>query len=188
MTDLTGKRATMLKNLLVGIAVVSAAVSGGCATVTNTGPSAARRPAPEPHADRIGLMVPQKAIVNWDGEPGFDGAIAQVMLFKNTAGGPKSILVSGEVDVMMYEGAKPDDYSNVTKPFFSWTFTPAELAQRVVGQYGALWGYALVLEWTVPPKSEKVWMIARYRPPSGSAIYSSPAEQVMPVEMPGAKK
>ena len=156
--------------------------------MTGKGISEARRPAPEPHADRIGLMVPQKAIVNWDGEPGFDGAIAQVMLFKNINGGKKSVLVTGEVDVMMYEGAKPDDYSNVTKPFFSWTFTGTELAQRVVGQYGALWGYALVLEWTVPPKSEKVWMIARYRPPSGSAIYSSPAEQVVPVEMPGAKK
>ncbi len=178
----------MLKNFLVLIAVASAAVSGGCTTVTGEGPSAAPRPAPEPNADRIGLMVPQKAIVNWDGEPGFDGAIAQVMLFKNTPGGQKSILVSGEVDVMMYEGEKPDDYSNVTKPFFTWTFTPAELAQRVVGQYGALWGYALVLEWTIPPKSEKVWMIACYRPPSGRAIYSSPAEQVMPVETSGAKK
>ena len=188
MIDPTAKLATVLKNFLVVLAVVSAAVSGGCTTVTNKGISETPRPAPEPHANRIGLMVPQKAIVNWDGEPGFDGAVAQVMLFKNTAGGPKSVLVSGEVDVMMYEGEKPEDFSNVTKPFFSWTFTSKELAQRVVGQYGALWGYALVLKWTVPPKSEKVWMIARYRPPSGRAIYSSPAEQIMPVEIPKAKK
>ena len=140
MTDPTSKRATMLKNLLVLIAVVSAAVSGGCTTATDKGISETRRPAPEPHADRIGLMVPQKAIVNWDGEPGFDGAIAQVMLFKNTAGGPKSVLVSGEVDIMIYEGAKPDRFSDATKPFFSWTFKADELARRVVGQYSALWG------------------------------------------------
>jgi len=182
VTDPTGKLATILKTFLVLSAVVLAAVLGGCAPVTVKG-----APAPEAHADRIGLMVPQKAIVNWDGEPGFDGAIAQVMLFKTTDGGPKSILVTGEVDIIMYEGAKPDDFSNLTKPFFSWTFTSRELARRVVGQYGALWGYALVLEWTVPPESEKVWMIARYRPPSGRAIYSSPAEQVMPVELPEPK-
>ena len=184
MTDPIGKRATILKNFLVLTAVVSAAVSGGCTPEIDKG-----MPAPIPQADRIGLMVPPNAIVNWDGEPGFDGAIAQVMLFKHTAGGGlKSVLVSGEVDIMIYEGAKPDRLTDAIKPFFSWTFTAGDLAQRVVGQYNGLWGYALRLQWTVPPQSEKVWMIARYRPPSGRAIYSSPAEQSMPVEVPKPKK
>ena len=191
MTDPTGKRATMLKNLknfLVLIAVVSAATAGGCTTATDKGMSAPVMPAPVAHADRIALFVPPNAIVNWDGEPGFDGAIAQIMLLRNTDKGLKSVLVSGEVDIMIYEGAKPDRLSDAIKPFFSWTFTAGELAQRVVGQYNALWGYALRMQWTAAPRSAKVWLIARYRPPSGSAIYSSPAEQLMPVEIPKAKK
>ena len=145
-------------------------------------------PAPIPNADRIGLFVPESAIANWDGEPGFDGVIAQIMLFRDQGGGLKSVLVSGEVDIMIYEGAKPAKFSDATRPFFSWTFKGDELAQRVVGQYNALWGYALHLQWTIPPRTEKVWLIARYRSPSGDAIYSSPAEQIMPVEMPKPKK
>ena len=183
MTDPTGKRATILKNFLVLAAVVSAAAAGGCTLPTKKG-----MPAPIPHADRIGLFVPESAIANWDGEPGFDGVVAQVMLFRDSGGGLKSVLVSGEVDIMIYEGSKPDNLSDATKPFFSWTFNAEELAQRVVGQYGSLWGYALRLPWKLPPQSEKVWLIARYRPPSGRAIYSSPAEQPMPVEAPKPKK
>ena len=187
MTDPIGKRATILKNSLVLIAIVSMAASGGCTTVTNKGPAAPARPAPVPHADDIGLLVPQKAIVNMDGKPGFDGIVAQIMLCKETDAGPKSILVSGEVDVMLYEGPKPDDLRDAAKPFFSWTFTSGELARRVVGQYHALWGYSLFLQWTTAPKPGKVWLRARYRPPSGNAIYSSPAEQVMPVDPPAPK-
>jgi len=145
-------------------------------------------PAPIAHADRIGLFVPESAIVNWDGKPGLDGVIAQVMLFRNEGGGLKSVLVTGDVDIMIYEGAKPANLSDAIKPFLSWTFNARELSQRVVGQYGSLWGYALRLPWKLPPRSEKVWLIARYRPPSGRAIYSSPAEQPMPVEVPKPKK
>jgi len=181
--DPTGKRATTLKNVLTVIAVVSAAVSPGCTPSAKKG-----MPAPVARADRIGLFVPESAIVNWDAKPGFDGLIAQVMLFRDSGAGLKSVLVSGEVDVMIYEGDRPDKPSEATKPFFSWTFNAEELAQRVVGQYGALWGYALRLQWEIPPRSEKVWLIARYRPPSGNAIYSSPAEQSMPVETPKTMK
>ena len=183
MTDPTGKRVTILKSLLLVIAVVSAVVSSGC-----TPPAKKGMPAPISHADRIGLFVPPNAIANWDGEPGFDGVIAQVMLFRHKGGGLKSVLVTGDVDVMIYEGAKPDNLSDAIKPFFSWTFNAEELSQRAVGQYGSLWGYALRLPWKLPPRSEKVWLIARYRPPSGRAIYSSPAEQPMPVEVPKPKK
>jgi hypothetical protein len=174
VTDPTGKRVTILKSLLLVIAVVSAVVSSGC-----TPPAKKGMPAPISHADRIGLFVPPNAIANWDGEPGFDGVIAQVMLFRHKGGG---------LDVMIYEGAKPDNLSDAIKPFFSWTFNAEELSQRAVGQYGSLWGYALRLPWKLPPRSEKVWLIARYRPPSGRAIYSSPAEQPMPVEVPKPKK
>jgi len=183
VTDPTGKRVTILKNFLLVIAVVSAAVSPGCTPATKKG-----MPGPVAQADRIGLFVPDNAIANWDGKPGFDGVVAQVMLFRDEGGGLKSVLVSGEVDVMIYEGSKPDRLSDAIKPFFSWTFTSRELAERVVGQYGALWGYALRLPWNVPPQTQNVWLIARYRPPSGNAIYSSPAEQPMPIEIPKAKK
>ena len=179
VTDPTGGRANILKIFLLLTAGVSAAAQGGCTTEINKG-----MPAPVAHADRIGLFVPENAITNWDGAPGADGAIAQIMLFRDSASGLKSVLVSGEIDVMLYEGAKPERFVTETKSFFSWTFTAKELAQRVVGQYNALWGYSLRLQWTTAPRSSKVWLIARYRPPSGNAVYSSPAEQIMPVDTP----
>ena len=178
MTDPTGKLETHLKAFLVLVAVVSAAVQGGCTSGTD------RKNLPEPvsHADRIALLVPENAIHNWDGAPGLDGVMAQIMLFKNETKGPKSVLVNGEVDLMLFEGAKPDNADNIPKPFFSQTFTAGELARSVVGQYNTLWGYSLRLQWLTAPKTKNVWLIARYRPPTGRPIYSSPAEQRMPAK------
>lgn len=177
MTDPTGKRVTVLRSFLVLTTVVSAGVLGGCEpqTIDN-------RPAPISQADRIALLVPENAIVNLDGEPGADGLIAQVMLLKDQGKGPKSVLVNGEVDILIYEGPKPNKISADTKPFFSWTFTSKQLAERVIRQYSTLWGYALRLRWDKAPQSSKVWLIARYRPPSGQAIFSSPAEQLVPAD------
>ncbi len=166
-----------MKSFLILAACVSAAVQGGCTTSTVKG-----APSPVPHADRIALLVPENAIVNWDGLPGPDGLIAQVMLFRNESKGPKSILVTGEVDIMLFEGSKPDNADNIPKPFFSQAFTARELALRAVGQYETLWGYSLRVQWLEPPKTENVWLIARYRPPTGRPIYSSPAEQSMPTK------
>ena len=182
MTDTIGKRGTISKGFGVLVAVISAAVQGGCTTEINNG-----MPAPVQHADRIALLVPENAIVNWDGKPGFDSVMAQIMLFEKTAKGPKSVLVSGEVDLMLFEGPKPDNVNDITKPFFSQTFTARELAQRVVGQYDTLWGYSLRLQWLTAPKTKTVWLIARYRPPTGKPLYSSPAEQRMPAKSPKPK-
>jgi hypothetical protein len=180
VTDPNSKREPHLKAFLVLVAVVAAAVQGGC---TN-GTVHKNLPAPIPNVDRMALFVPENAITNLDGVKGPDGLIAQVMLFRNSGSGLKSVLVSGEVDVLIYEGAKPEKFVDGTEPFFSWTFTAKELAQRVVGQYNALWGYSLRLQWPSAPKSARVWLIARYRPPAGRAIYSSPAEQRMPAKSP----
>jgi hypothetical protein len=177
VTDPTGKRRTNLKAFLVLVAVTAAALQGGCETVTDN-----KLPAPTPNVDRMALLVPENAIANLDGVKGPDGLIAQIMLFRNSGSGLKSVLVSGEVDVLLYEGAKPEKFVNGTEPFFTWTFTAKELAQRIVGQYNTLWGYSLRLQWSTAPKSTKVWLIARYRPPAGRPIYSSPAEQRVPTE------
>jgi hypothetical protein len=179
VTDPSGKRATVLKSVLVLIAAVSAACSAGCTTVTGKG-----LPAAVARADRIGLFVPEHAIADWDGKPGFDGIIAQIMLYRNEDGGLKSVLVSGEVDVMFFEGPAPDNLNDAAKPFFTRTFTSEELARRVTKQYSTLWGYALRMGWESPPQTENIWLIARYRPPAGPAIYSSPAEQTMPADPP----
>ena len=177
MTDPSGKRATILKRSLAVIAVVFAAMSPGCTPPANKG-----MPAPIPHADRVGLSVPGNGIVNLDGEPGYYGVTAHVVLYKNIPAGLKSILVNGELDIIIY-GGSTDKFSDATEPLFSWTLTGGELALLAVRQYG-IWGYGLQLKWKTPPRPGRVWIIARYRPPSGNAIYSSPAEQLMPVEAP----
>jgi len=144
-------------------------------------------PKPIDYVDRIALLVPQRAVVNLDNQPGPDGVIAQIMLLKDFGKGPKTVLGTGEIDLLVFEGSQPDNLNNAPKPFFVKTFTAAELAKRVVGQYNTLWGYALQAKWTTPPKSSNIWMLARYRASSGPALFSSPAEQRMPSPESGAE-
>jgi len=167
--------------------VTAAALSlGGCEPPkpkTSKNPRAATLnnvPTPIAEADRIALLVPQRAVVNLDKRPGVDGIVAQVMLLKDFGKGPKTVLVTGQVELMVFEGSIPKDVRDAPKPFFSRTFTGKELARRVVGQYNTLWGYSLQAKWTKPPKSANIWIMAQYRSPEGAAIYSSPAEQRMP--------
>ena len=167
--------------LVLVVAVVAAL--GGCDATANSTPAPNRikgMPAPVDSADRIALLVPQVAVVNFDDQPGPDGVVAQVMRFKDYGKGPKSVLVTGEVDLMVFEGSKPKNINDAPKPFFSQTFTPAELSRCIVGQYNTLWGYSLRARWPAAPRTKNIWMLARYRPPSGSAVFSSPAEQRMP--------
>ena len=175
MSNPAARDAVVLKNSLVLIVLTAASLAGGC-----TGGSGDKMPDPVANVDRIALFVPQKAIVNWDKDPELDGVVAQIMLFKDHGKGLKTVLVTGEVDLMLYEGAKPDKFSDAPEPFVSRTFTARELSRRVVGQYDALRGYAVRLEWPAAPKTTHVWLIARYRRPGGGEIYSSPAEQRMP--------
>ncbi|MBT3200891.1 MAG: hypothetical protein HN350_13360 [Phycisphaerales bacterium] len=179
MTDLNLNRGitVVLKNALLLLIAISAMGASGCTQKTINGK---RLPDTVDQIDKIALLVPQNAIINWDGKPGLDGVIAQVMLFQNQEKGPKSVLVSGEIDLMLFEGRKPKTLNNAPKPFCTKTFTSSELATKIVGQYSSLWSYSLRLPWPKIPATKDVWMIARYRPKSGRAVYSSPAEQRVP--------
>ena len=183
---------TNVSRIVVILAAAASLSLGGCEPPKpkpiNTPPATTARnnmPTPIANADRIALMVPQRAVVNLDKRPGVDGIVAQIMLLKNFDKGPKTVLVTGQVELMVFEGSIPKDVRDAPKPFFSRTFTGKELAQRVVGQYNTLWGYSLKAKWPTPPKSANIWIMAQYRSPDGSAIYSSPAEQRMPVKSVG---
>jgi len=192
VTSFSGKYYTILppRRRLIGL-LMAVSLFGGCQPGMKNGP-----PEPVAHADRIGLYVPDAAVVNWDGQPGFDGILAQVMLFRDEPGGKlKSILVTGEIDMILYEGSQPASLDLAGKPFRVWTFTRAELARMKIGQYGVLWGYSMRLAWgrrvpkpipEVDPETEKetekIWLRARYRSPMGKVIYSSPIERPMPLE------
>ncbi len=179
---------TNVSRIVVILAATAALSLGGCEAKkpnTSNNPRAAalkNLPAPIENADRIALLVPQQAVVNLDKQPGVDGVVAQVMLLRDFGKGPKTVLVTGEVDLMVFEGSIPKNINNAPKPFLARTFTARELAGRVVGQYNTLWGYSLQAKWTSRPRSANIWIMARYRPPEGSAIYSSPAEQRMPAK------
>lgn len=179
MTNLSVNRGitTVLKNTLLLLVAVSAIGASGCTQKTIKGK---RLPDSVDQIDKVALLVPQNAIINWDKKPGLDGVIAQVMLFQNQGKGPKSVLVSGEIDLMLFEGSMPKTLSSIPEPFCTQTFTSAELSARIVGQYSSLWSYSLRLPWPKIPGTKNVWMIARYRPQSGRAVYSSAAEQRIP--------
>jgi len=169
---------------LVGLVLAVSFLAGCQPTIKDGSPKPVGLPKPVAHADRIGLYVPEAAVANWDDRPGPDGVRAQVILYRDEPGGKfKSVLVTGKIDLMLYEGAQPANLSGAGTPFRSWTFNKSELARLTIGQYGVLWGYSMLLEWgREVPKSEKIWMIARYRSPTGQAIYSSPVERPMPTE------
>jgi len=182
VTNLTGKSRTIPKLLLAIVAAAAAITHSGCAPETTiTKPSL---PKPVAIVDRVALLMPESAVVNMDGKPGYDGVVAQIMLFQKSDRGIKSVLGSGDVDVLIFEGRRPNRLDDAPAPFFTWTFTSDELARHIVGQYNALWGYSLQLQWDTAPRASRMWLVARYRPTSGPAVYSSPAEQRMPVKAP----
>ena len=152
----------------------------GCPPPEMTRPQAPVPPKPVERVDHMELQLPDGAATNWDSDPEPDGLRAMVRLYQTSRDkGVRAVLVSGQIDFLLFEGSRPKRPTGASSPFFTWTFTPDQLPAYVTRQYG-LWCYAMQLAWgEKAPKAKQIWLVARYRAPGGPPIYSSPIERSM---------
>lgn len=88
----------------------------------------------------------------------------------------------GALDLLMFDGVKNDEFDNTNQCRHVWTFPgnqlPAYAIETTIGT-----GYLLSLGWGDDrPQTERITVIARYRPPQGRTIYSAPSYVSMPVK------
>jgi len=152
-----------------GLALLLAgALLAGCSS-TNKRPVAA--PAPTT-IDKLNLLAAPMAL-NLDGMPGPDAVL--VKIYAGNARNPKPIAItSGTVDLLAFEGLLGTS-TNVPTPFKTWTFTTSEL-RRMQFKSSIGVGYQITASFIgQKPKSDKLTVLARYRPDPSHAIYSSPS-------------
>jgi hypothetical protein len=111
--------------------------------------------------------------INMDTRPGADGFAVRAFVTKN--GGAKGVTINnGTIEILMFDGAVKLDEITTKEPKQSWKFTAKQLAamreQTSLGN-----AYRFTLRWTDPPTHGHVTVLARYLPPRGEPIYSSPS-------------
>jgi len=154
------------------IALMAAAVLvGGCPQNGNVAVSRTPPP-PVSQVDKVSPEVVHSMPVNWDDRPGPDGLQVRVHFFRLDRDLP--VTVSGTVEFVLYEGRLSTGDVRSARPFRSWAF-PQEALPRQISRSRYGWCYAMQLGWGMHvPRSGVVTLIARYLPPDGPAVLSSP--------------
>lgn len=147
------------------------AVAAGCQQ-----PDAPVRPKtpPEPVArvDQVHLWAPLQPTVKVGGGSGADAFVVEV--FFEQAGQNMPVTVSGSLDMLLFAGRVEGEGLSQAKPLQTWSFSPPQLSGMLIrGQYG-MFGYRLMLPWDKPPARPMVTLVAKYRPPQGPPVISSP--------------
>jgi hypothetical protein len=158
--------------LLAGAAIGIAAGCGPARKGVSLTP-----PKPVDRVDAIDLWAVPPAAINWDDVPGPDGIQVSVYLYRADRAEP--VLIKGKIEFVMYENRRPREGLAAAKPLRTWEYTEQELATHEMrGPAG--WGYGTQLAWGKDvPTSPVITLIARYVPPLGPPLVSSPV--VIPV-------
>ncbi len=111
--------------------------------------------------------------LNLDSKPGPDGI--GVRVFMTPAGRARGTeMHEGRLDVLMFDGVVTETDFTRTPPLKVWSFTAQQLAP-VVGSSALGIGYQLALNWGQSrPHVTSVTVVARYHPPSGPDLFSTP--------------
>jgi hypothetical protein len=111
--------------------------------------------------------------VNLDGKPGADGFAVRIYANKN--GEAKGSHISaGTLEVLMFDGVVGANEFLQQKPQQTWRFSPREMS-RFEEQTSLGRGYKVALRWQQMPKRNHITVLARYLPPKGEPIYSTPS-------------
>jgi hypothetical protein len=127
---------------------------------------------PKGTIDQLHLLVTSVAL-NMDGKPGADGV--GVRVYASHRGSSEATpIMSGSLEILMFDGQVPFDELPKHQPLRSWTYPAAELKPHLqktaIGSsyaFAAVWG-------NEKPKGDRVTVVARYRPETGSLVYSAP--------------
>jgi hypothetical protein len=141
-------------------------------------------PSPKPVSDasqdieEINLISPQAAL-NYDTEPGPDGLWLRVYAGNSRQAKPVPI-PKGTLEVLLFDGMPKAAELAQTTPLHVWTFRASDLGgcrqQTIIGT-----SYFLTLLWgNDKPVRNRVTVLARYLPPRGSPVYSTPTVVFVP--------
>lgn len=122
--------------------------------------------------DKLNLLAAPIAL-NLDGMPGGDAVAVKV--YAGNLRNPKPVpITTGTLDLLAFEGLLGTS-TNTPSPFKTWTFTASEL-RRLQFRASIGIGYEITGSFIgLKPKSDKLTVLARYRPDASHAIYSSPS-------------
>ena len=112
--------------------------------------------------------------VNLDARPGADGFA--IKIYAGGRGNPRpTAITKGTLEILMYDGVLMAPRPEEVPPLHRWTFTANYLdAHQFRTAIGI--GYAFTLAWeTNRPMQNRITVLARYVPPEGSPVYSSPS-------------
>jgi hypothetical protein len=120
--------------------------------------------------DKLNLLAAPIAM-NLDGRPGAD-AVAVKVYAGNTRQPRPVAITAGTLELLAFEGLLGKT-TNVPTPFKTWTFTASEL-RRMQFQASIGVGYEITASFIgQKPNSDKLTVLARYRPDATHEIYSS---------------
>ena len=149
--------------------LAAACVAAGCG---NSHRVSTTPPWPVENVDHIDVWAVNSAAINWDEVPGPDGVRLSVFLFQG--GQAEPVMTKGTLEFSMYEGRPKAAASQEPKLLRTWTFTTQELATRQMRSMVG-WGYAIQLGWGRDvPQTPAVTVVAKYIPPKGEPLVSSP--------------
>ncbi len=161
---------------LVWIGLV-AALAVGCGSPSRR-PTAAPSVGSKSRADGLHLFGVPTAL-NLDGVPGPDGFAVRVFYSLGTRA--RGIPISnGTLEILMFDGALGDGFIGGTAaapaaPLRVWPFTAPALKEFSTSTSLGI-GYQLVLRWGQNrPTKEHFTVVARYRPPNGPVLLSTPS-------------
>lgn len=129
-------------------------------------------------------LVTMPVPVNLESLPGVDGIV--IKIYAANARRPRTQpIVSGVLEVLMYEGLVRGGAEETNRYRHQWTFPAEELpAFATATTIGT--GYSFRLAWGKDaPRIDKITVVARYQPPQGPTVYSSPSYLAIPGPLPG---
>lgn len=164
-------RAVQLRRSLAALAVLSAAGLLGCDGQANT--LGERPPQPVDFADEIALRTTPSP-VNLDDNPGVDGLVVRVELYRVRGTNVELLTVKGALEFSLYEGVVGSAARGEVKAFRTWRYAGKEL-ERFLARGIAGWGYTVPLGWGKPgPSTSSVTLTGKYVPPRGRPMAAAP--------------
>jgi len=127
-----------------------------------------------PHAvdivDRIEILS-LPAAINLDTVPGPDGLRVQVYLFQYAQDQP--VTAAGTLEFLVFDRKVGAGEIYTVQPFETWSFQGEQLG-RYLGRSLIGWNYSMELRWQTSPAARTLTLVARYTPPAGQPVHSSP--------------
>ncbi|MEN9575978.1 MAG: hypothetical protein RL514_3833 [Verrucomicrobiota bacterium] len=116
------------------------------------------------------LPVPLKS-----SQPGAPSGFAVRVFASNRKQAKGMPIRAGTLELLGYAGALGEAELRAAQPARVWSFPATGLAgNATVSSLGV--GYQFALSWEgVPPKQNRLTLVARFTPPSGPAVYTAPS-------------